>query len=168
MAKSDAFSRLHERARSRPSYWEGLIKMRFANDLGELLESEDVSQADLARQIRKSPQYVSKVLSGDQNLTIGTMVKLLWAFDRVPRIEAVAKEAFYAAAEPVFSLEPAFVGDFNFGFAPNADVITEYDATSRFPSMIFQSLDCDRLNIPKRVDASTVQDKPEKQQGVAA
>jgi len=92
---SNAFKRLHDRAQARPGYWEGLLKMRFANDLGDLLQESGKTQADLARKIRKSPQYVCKVLRGEQNLTIGSMVKLLWEFDRVPRIEAVPVAEFF-------------------------------------------------------------------------
>jgi len=97
MANGDAFSRLFQRARSQPGYWEGLVKMRFANDLGDLLERRQMSQAELARSIGKTPQYVSKVLAGDQNLTIGTMVNLLWVFNKVPRIEAVEQGAYYVS-----------------------------------------------------------------------
>jgi transcriptional regulator with XRE-family HTH domain len=104
MAKSDAFSRLFDAARAKDSYWDGLVKLRFANDLGDLMVAQDVSQAELARRLDRSPQYVSRILKGDENFTIGTMTKLLRTFGLVPRIEGVSPAAFYAQSEVASTL----------------------------------------------------------------
>lgn len=54
-------------------------KIGFAVSLERQMEQERVSQADLARRMRKTPAYISKVLRGDANLTIKTMVGLVSA-----------------------------------------------------------------------------------------
>jgi transcriptional regulator with XRE-family HTH domain len=51
-------------------------KNRFAVCLDRRLKQQNLSKADLARQLESSPAYVTKILKGDSNLTIKTMVQL--------------------------------------------------------------------------------------------
>ena len=59
---------------------EGL-KLDFALAINQMLEKRDITYADFARSVGVSPAYVSKVLRGDTNLTIETMVKLAMGVD---------------------------------------------------------------------------------------
>ena len=43
------------------------------------MDDLDVSRADLARRIGKSQAWVSKALSGQQNVTLDTMAQMAWA-----------------------------------------------------------------------------------------
>lgn len=65
-----------EKARERDSYWVERVKLDFAIKLNKLRIKKEVSAAELARKLRKSPPYISRILKGDENLTIESMVKL--------------------------------------------------------------------------------------------
>ena len=44
----------------------------------EIMETEGISRADLARRLGKSRAWVTKVLHGDRNLTLKTITEVLW------------------------------------------------------------------------------------------
>jgi transcriptional regulator with XRE-family HTH domain len=44
----------------------------------EIMEAKGISRADLARKLGKSRAWVTKVLRGDQNLTLKTVVDIFW------------------------------------------------------------------------------------------
>jgi transcriptional regulator with XRE-family HTH domain len=54
-------------------------KNRFAVCLERRLKDQGLSKADLARELQSSPAYVTKLLRGDANLTIKTMIQLATA-----------------------------------------------------------------------------------------
>ncbi len=75
MAKRN-FQALIEKAKKRDSYWIGKVIQDFTEDLYRLMEQRDISKTELARRIGSSPAYVTKVLRGDTNFTVETMVRL--------------------------------------------------------------------------------------------
>lgn len=78
---SSGFNALISKAKQRNSYWVGKAIHDFTEELHDLMQQRAVSKAELARRIDCSPAYVSKVLRGDSNLTIDSMVKLVRAVD---------------------------------------------------------------------------------------
>lgn len=80
MAKK-TFKTLIRKARERDSYWAAKVTLDFTEDLVRLMEQRGVSNAALAKKIGSSPAYVTKVLRGDTNFTIETMVRLARALD---------------------------------------------------------------------------------------
>jgi len=69
------------------------IKLDFALALENLLERNNVSKSKYASEIKSSPAYVSKVLRGDANLTIDSMVKLADALGHAVHIHLAPKDA---------------------------------------------------------------------------
>lgn len=51
-------------------------KIDFAISLDRIMKRQNLSQAQLAKMLNKSPAYISKALSGDENFTVETMVRL--------------------------------------------------------------------------------------------
>ena len=76
-----SFKRLFADARQRDSYWIAKAIEDFTEDLFRLMEQQGVSKAELARRIDSSPAYVTKVLRGNTNFTIESMVRLVRALD---------------------------------------------------------------------------------------
>jgi len=76
-----SFKSLVNRARQRDSYWVGKAIQDFTDDLYALMESRGVSKAELAKRLGSSPAYVTKVLRGNTNFTIESMVRLVRALD---------------------------------------------------------------------------------------
>ena len=71
-----AFSDLLRSAEGRDSYWAEHAKLDFAIDLNRVMGINGLRKSDLAARLGKSPAYVTKVLRGDANLTIESMVSL--------------------------------------------------------------------------------------------
>ena len=75
MSGNNGFAELFKDAQQRDSYWSELAALGFVSDLTDLLQRRGMSQADLARELDSSPAYVTKVLRGNVNLTVKSMVK---------------------------------------------------------------------------------------------
>lgn len=60
-------------------------------DLGEqvctIMETSDISRSELARRMEVSPAYITKVLSGNPNLTIKSLIKLSDALGQELHVE---------------------------------------------------------------------------------
>ena len=68
--RSEASRRLYEQERL--SVWALEL-------LSELMKKENLSKADLARRLGVSAPYVTKVLSGEQNVSLNKLADLFWA-----------------------------------------------------------------------------------------
>lgn len=55
-------------------YWAWAAKFEFVVALNKVMIEKNITRSDLARLIGKSPAYITKVMSGDTNLTIESMV----------------------------------------------------------------------------------------------
>lgn len=70
------FTELMGRARDNNEYWEALVQNKIALQLSKILSRRGMSQTEFARVAGVSPAYVSRVLGGNENLSIKTLVKL--------------------------------------------------------------------------------------------
>lgn len=75
------FSQSVKEAKQHNDYWEFKARHRFAMQLLRALKSREISQSEFARRAGVSAGYVSRVLSGSENLSIRTLVKLCRALD---------------------------------------------------------------------------------------
>lgn len=75
----ERYRRFFEEAKASPDYWHEIPVVEFTEDLCRLMEEKQVSRAELARRIGTSRAYITKLLGGDANFTLMTMVKLAMA-----------------------------------------------------------------------------------------
>ncbi|MFT7338143.1 MAG: transcriptional regulator with XRE-family HTH domain [Marinobacter maritimus] len=75
----NALEKLKARIRSSESYWFESAKLEFVKVLNQRVRRLGLKNKDLSEKIETSPAYISKVMRGDENLTIETMVKLVRA-----------------------------------------------------------------------------------------
>jgi plasmid maintenance system antidote protein VapI len=68
-------------AESSADYWMGVPIAELTEDICRLMEEKQISRADLARRLGTSRAYVTKLLDGNANFTLATMVKLAMALD---------------------------------------------------------------------------------------
>ena len=61
------------------AYWTAQPLTEFVESLIRLMQFRKVNRAELARRLGTSRAYVTKVLRGDENLTVTAMVKLSMA-----------------------------------------------------------------------------------------
>lgn len=86
------FKALIAKARERDSYRAAKVTLDFTEDLVRLMEQRGVSNAELAKKIGSSPAYVTKVLRGDTNFTIETMVRFARVLDGELCVHVCRKE----------------------------------------------------------------------------
>jgi transcriptional regulator with XRE-family HTH domain len=79
-------------ARETDEYWAEALKLEFALALDKVRRTSGLSGTELAKRLKTSPAYISKVLGGESNLTIESMVKLARAVEGRVRIEIVGEE----------------------------------------------------------------------------
>lgn len=65
------------------------LKCEITEQICELLAEAGMSRAELARQLGRTPPYISKVLSGSQNFTVATISDLYRVLGYTPTITAV-------------------------------------------------------------------------------
>ena len=92
MATEGGFSGLFQKAKEKDAFWVGKAIREFTEDLYELMEQRGLNKTQLAEKINTSPAYITKVLRGNTNFTIETMVKLVRALDGQLVVKAAKKE----------------------------------------------------------------------------
>jgi transcriptional regulator with XRE-family HTH domain len=89
------FSRAEDRAQAR----EELI-FNVTEDLLVLMERMEVSKKELARRLGRSKSYVTQLLNGARNMTLGTLSDICFALDVAPRINLLDGDGGDFSDEP--------------------------------------------------------------------
>jgi len=87
-SKSKDFSNADEKAYAR----EDLV-FNVTEDLLLILEDLSLSKADLARRLGKSKSYVTQILSGSRNMTLGSFSDICFALGFKPEIRLPVEPA---------------------------------------------------------------------------
>lgn len=77
--KKKSFKGLLNEAKERDTYWIGSVILDFTEGLHKIMETNEVSRSELARRLGVSPAYITKVLRGNVNFTVDSMVRLVRA-----------------------------------------------------------------------------------------
>ena len=108
---------LFEESHNSAEYQLERVIVDLTEDICQIMEDKGISRADLARQLGRSRAWVTKLLRGDRNLTLKTIVDILWELGYKPNV----------AVEPGYdSLE---VWDQELGEDQSQEVITVYAAS---------------------------------------
>ena len=75
-----------------PDYWASLFTLELTENLLGLMQEKGISQKELSSCLNKSEGYISRVLNGDENLSIKSIVKLSLALDCAPHIHIAPKD----------------------------------------------------------------------------
>lgn len=76
-----SISELKRERKSGLGYWVESAKQDFMISMNEKMKSKKITKVQLADSISCTPAYISKVMKGDVNFTIETMVKIAMALD---------------------------------------------------------------------------------------
>ncbi len=74
--KKKTLKELFKTAKESDSYWTSKTILEFTSDLYQLMKQKGKTKADVARSLKTSQAYMTKVFKGDVNFTIDSMVKL--------------------------------------------------------------------------------------------
>lgn len=76
-----SFTKGLERAKTRLAYYEEGLCVEAAARIIDAMENRGVTRSELARRLKVSPAYVTKILRGHANLSLESLVKLAFALD---------------------------------------------------------------------------------------
>lgn len=79
MRTSARFGKLLQDAKASPTYWAERVMLDFTSQLWVRLKQLGWTQKDLADKVGKKQPYVSRVLNGNHNATVETLVTLAHA-----------------------------------------------------------------------------------------
>jgi len=77
--KKKSFKEVFNQAKERDTYWVASLILDFTEGLYKMMEANGVSRSELARRLGVSPAYITKVLRGNVNFTLDSMVRLVRA-----------------------------------------------------------------------------------------
>jgi transcriptional regulator with XRE-family HTH domain len=81
MRRTKAFKNFLKQVKKSDSFIAEQIKLDFIVQIYQLMREKNITQKEFARKLNVSEAYISKILRGDINFTINTMVKLIRALD---------------------------------------------------------------------------------------
>jgi transcriptional regulator with XRE-family HTH domain len=76
---SRSFKELFDEAERHPEFHKELAILEFTEELSRVMGEQNVSATELGRRVGTSQAYISRVLNGGANFTLGTMTKLAMA-----------------------------------------------------------------------------------------
>ena len=85
-----------EAAQQHNEYWVEAVMLEFTEVICELMEKQNISRSEVARKLGVSPAYITKILRGNANMTIRTMVALANIFNHKIEINVCDKKSYSA------------------------------------------------------------------------
>ena len=73
-------------------YWTEIPITEFLEDINRLMSEGAITRAELARRIDAKPSYVTKILRGNANFTMTTMVKLARALNSAVHVHVAPRD----------------------------------------------------------------------------
>lgn len=107
------FRGLMDQARQSDAYWSARAVYEFTEDVVRLMEQRGLTKSELAARLGCSPAYVTKILRGNANFTVDSMVRLARAVDGCLTLHVGRETAGNAGAKSRTSLLSADVGGNN-------------------------------------------------------
>ncbi|MCP3958330.1 MAG: helix-turn-helix transcriptional regulator [bacterium] len=90
--KPETFDDLYRQAKAHDDYWIADAVQAFTERVFQLMEEQKSTRSELARRLGTTPAYVTKILRGNANFTLASMVKLARVFGTDLRIELTPRE----------------------------------------------------------------------------
>ncbi len=110
------YRQMFEEADSSLDYWCESTITEFAMDLASRMETFKITRSELARRLRTSQAYITKILGGNANFTLATMVKIAMALDGTLHVHIADRDVItqwhdeYPTSHVVFESQTADVG----------------------------------------------------------
>jgi len=81
MKLEEKFDRWMNDAEKSEDFQVEKLILHFTEEVVSAMKARNMSQAELARKLEKSPAYVSKMLAGETNFTLRSLVRIARALD---------------------------------------------------------------------------------------
>lgn len=90
--KKKSFGEVFEKAKERDTFLAAQIILEFTEGLYDLMERQNISRVEMAKRLGTSPAYITKILRGDINFTIDSMVRLAKAAGGIVQVHVGPQE----------------------------------------------------------------------------
>ena len=88
---TERYRKFIREAEAKPEYAAAAVVYDFTEDIWNLMEAQGLSRSELAARLGASPAYVTKILRGNANFTLVSMVKLASALGGELRVHLAVK-----------------------------------------------------------------------------
>lgn len=105
----EPYRQLIKKAESSLDYWSEATLTEFIDDLCRRINEKNISRTELSRRLGTSKAYVTKVLGGNANFTLSTMVKLALAVEGALHVHIADKTAITRWIDEYTNEEPTDV-----------------------------------------------------------
>jgi transcriptional regulator with XRE-family HTH domain len=78
---ANCFADIFAKAQDNPRFWEEMSILEFTESVAKRLESLNFTRMDLASKMEVSPAFITKLMCGNNNFTLRTMVKVARALN---------------------------------------------------------------------------------------
>ena len=138
------------KAKETSTYWSNLFTLELTEDISKIMEDGGISQKKLSRLLGTSEAYISKVLNGNENLSIKSISKLAFALDCAPHIHIAPKDIIVewkerGSTETRISAKLQFASKITSGFNADSKItkIETFRKTKDIPGVILDELEFD-------------------------
>jgi plasmid maintenance system antidote protein VapI len=73
-----AFAQKFELLNKKPEYYAELLKIEVTEAIYNLMETKEYNKAELARKLGCKPPYITKLLSGTENVTLDSLSRIAY------------------------------------------------------------------------------------------
>ncbi|WP_036218154.1 helix-turn-helix domain-containing protein [Marinospirillum minutulum] len=87
------FSKLLEQAKNGNDYWVAKISQDFTEEVSQIMQQKHITKKDLADKLETSPAYITKVMRGNTNFTVESMVKIANSLDMQLHVHLAPKDS---------------------------------------------------------------------------
>ena len=77
----ETFKDMFQRAEERTEYWVELAKLEFTEEMLARLDEQGINKSQFATRLEAKPAFVSRLVSGRNNFTLETMVRIARALE---------------------------------------------------------------------------------------
>ncbi len=85
------------------NYARERLVFNVTEDILLAMESLEISKVDLAKELKKSKSYITQLLSGERNMTLGTLSDICFALKLEPAIKFMLNDAILDFSNPELS-----------------------------------------------------------------
>jgi transcriptional regulator with XRE-family HTH domain len=101
--RMDEIRDIFDRCADTPEYELDKVLLDITETLYSLMDANGLTKASLAEKLGKSKSWITKLLSGDHNITMRTLVQALWAMGYTMKPIEVTPAAAYTATVTIES-----------------------------------------------------------------
>lgn len=91
MSKKMTIQEMYKKYENDPEYVKGLMVTNFLAEVYEIMKNNHITKSELAKRMKVSRQYITKLFTGYANFTLMTLAQISIALEVKPEIKLKGK-----------------------------------------------------------------------------